>query len=83
MLAVVVVCDWLLERAQSLLPALHGLRIFAFVAPALLFGAYFLALLQTEGSTWSIHLLGGAVVLPGAAGWLLSYVAWPPTMPEP
>jgi len=34
--------------------------------------------LLTEGSQWSIHLLGGAVVLPGVAGWLLSYVAWPP-----
>lgn len=81
MLLAVAVCDWLLVRAQALLPATHGLRVFAFVAPALLFGAYFLALLQTEGSTWSIHLLGGAVVLPGVAGWLLSYVAWPPPAP--
>mgnify|MGYP001380051918 CR=1 FL=1 len=82
MLLAVGVCDWLLGRAQALLPRTHGLRSFAFVAPALLFGAYFLALLTTEGSRWSIHLLGGAVVLPGVAGWLLSYVAWPPAMPE-
>jgi hypothetical protein len=78
MLLAVGACDWLLQRGQGLLPATHGLRVFAFVAPALLFGAYFLALLLTEGSRWSIHLLGGAVVLPGVAGWLLSYVAWPP-----
>ncbi len=78
MLLAVLLCDWLLQRAQSLLPEVGGLRVFAFVAPSLLFGAYFLALLLTEGSRWSIHLLGGAVVLPGAAGWLLSYVAWGP-----
>lgn len=82
MIVSVLICDWLLQRAQSLLPSLQGLRIFAFVAPALLFGAYFLGLMLTEGSTWSIHLIGGAVVLPGAAGWLLSYLAWPPAVPQ-
>lgn len=79
----VIICDWLLQRAQSLLPALQGIRVFAFVAPALIFGAYFFALLLTEGSRWSIHLIGGAIVLPGIAGWLLSYVAWPPALPAP
>jgi hypothetical protein len=78
MLVAVLVSDWLLQRGQSLLPSAQGLRIFAFVAPALLFGAYFLALLLSEGSRWSIHLLGGAALLPGVAGWLLSYVAWLP-----
>lgn len=81
MLAAVLTCDWLLQRAQGLLPALQGMRVFALVAPALLVGAYFLALLLTEGSRWSIHLLAGAVALPGVAGWLLSYVAWPPALP--
>ena len=81
MIVAVVICDWLLHRAQVLLPSLQGIRVFAFVAPALLFGAYFFALVLTEGSRWSIHLIGGAVVLPGVAGWLLSYVAWPPTVP--
>jgi hypothetical protein len=81
MVVAVVICDWLLQRAQGLLPSTQGLRVFAFVAPALLFGAYFFGLLLTEGSQWSIHLIGGAVVLPGAAGWLLSYVAWPPPSP--
>ncbi len=82
LVAAVVVCDWLLARAQAALPDLLGLRVFTFVAPALLFGAYFLALLGTEGSRWSIHLLGGAVVLAGVAGWLLSYLAWPPALPD-
>jgi hypothetical protein len=82
MIVAVVICDWLLQRAQSLLPSLHGIRVFAFVAPALLFAAYFFALLLTEGSRWSIHLIGGAIVLPGIAGWLLSYVAWPPPAPS-
>jgi len=81
MVAAVLGCDWLLWRAQALLPATRGLRIFAFVAPALLFGAYFLALLQTEGSRWSIHLIAGAIFLPGVAALLLSYLAWPPELP--
>ncbi len=81
MIVAVIISDWLLQRAQGLLPSLQGIRVFAFVAPALLFGAYFFALLLTEGSRWSIHLVGGAVVLPGIAGWLLSYVAWPPAVP--
>ena len=81
MIVAVIICDWLLHRAQTLLPSLQGIRVFAFVAPALLFGAYFFALLLTEGSRWSIHLIGGAIVLPGIAGWLLSYVAWPPAIP--
>ncbi|MFO7635459.1 MAG: hypothetical protein R6W76_23135, partial [Caldilinea sp.] len=77
MLAAILVCDWLLARAQGMLPDATGLRIFAFIAPALLFGAYFLALVQTEGTRWSIHLIGGAIFLPGVVGLLLSYVAWP------
>jgi hypothetical protein len=83
MVVAVVICDWLLGRAQGLLPSQQGIRVFAFVAPALLFGAYFFALLLTEGSRWSIHLIGGAILLPGLAGWLLSYVAWPPSIPTP
>ena len=82
MLVAVLVSDLLLWRGQSLLPSPLGLRVLAFSAPVLLSGAYFLALLSSEGSRWSIHLLGGAIVLPGVAGLLLSYVAWPPEMPQ-
>lgn len=56
-------------------------RIFGFSAPVLLFGAYFLALLATEGSRWTIHMLSGTVVLAGVVGWLLSYLVVPPQMP--
>lgn len=56
-------------------------RIFGFSAPVLLFGAYFLALLATEGSRWTIHMLSGTVVLAGVAGWLLSYLVVPPQLP--
>lgn len=81
MLVAVIGCDWLLGWAQRRWPQTGRLRIFAFVAPLLLFGAYFGALLLTEGSHWTIHLIGGAIFLPAVAGLLLSYVAWPPAVP--
>lgn len=56
-------------------------RIFGFGAPVLIFGAYFLALLATEGSRWTIHMLSGTVVLAGMVGWLLSYLIVPPPVP--
>ncbi|MFO7635171.1 MAG: hypothetical protein R6W76_21675 [Caldilinea sp.] len=80
MLATIVICDWLLARALRMLPDTAGLHVLAFVAPVLLFGAYFFALLQTEGTRWSIHLVGAAIFLPGAARLLLNYVARPPAI---
>lgn len=58
------------------------LRIFAFAGPALLFGAYFAALMATEGTRWSIHLWTGAIFLTGIVGLLLSYLIAPPALPD-
>jgi hypothetical protein len=44
-------------------------------------GSYFIALLYTEGTHWSIHLWTGTVVEAGLAGWLLSYLIVPPATP--
>ena len=81
MLVGVVAADFLYFRLKPTADKPHTWRLFAFCAPVLLFGAYFLALLWTEGSVWTVHLLSGTVVLSGVAGWLLSYLVVPPEMP--
>jgi len=75
----------LADLLRSLLKPSHdhprAWRLFAFSAPVLVFGSYFLALLGTEGSRWTVHMLSGTVVLSGVMGWLLSYLVVPPGMP--
>jgi len=53
-------------------------RGFAFAAPALFTLCYFAALAVTDGIAWSAHLWLGTVVFAGLAGWLLSYLSFPP-----
>lgn len=81
MLAAILVIDMLRTRTQPSIRNPGGWRVFAFIAPALYFGAYVVALMLTEGSTWSVHMLSGMVVLAGIVGWLLSYLVMPPRMP--
>ncbi|MBI1294763.1 hypothetical protein GC175_07370 [bacterium] len=81
MMAVVVVLDLAIWRFRTALSQPDNLRLFAFSAPFLLFGAYFGVLAQTEGIGWSVHLWTGAVFLTGVTGLLLSYLLMPPPMP--
>jgi hypothetical protein len=74
MLLAIILADLLRRRFTAVRSNVYGLRVFAFLAPFLYMGAYFLALLLTEGTRWSIHLVSGTVVLAGATGWLLSYL---------
>lgn len=60
----------------------HAVRLFAFVVPALYFGALFLSLLTTDGMWWAIHMWAGVPVLAGVVGLFLSYLAFPPAIPE-
>jgi hypothetical protein len=83
MLAVVVVLDLVAWRFRTALRKPDNLRLFAFAAPFLLFGAYFGVLEPTEGIGWSIHLWTGAVFLTGVTGLLLSYLLLPPAIPAP
>ena len=81
MLVAVVVSEGvyrLLRPSSTRTVALHG---FAFAAPVLLLGSYFIAMLFTEGTSWSIHLWTGTVIEAGLVGWLLSYLVAPPAMP--
>lgn len=57
------------------------LRLFAFVSPIALFGAYYATLAATEGLAWSVHLWTGSVFLTGVTGLLLSYLLAPPAVP--
>lgn len=81
MLLATVTLDLLLWRLRATLNAVTLLRLFAIGAPILLFSAYYLALLVTEGTRWSVHLVTGSVALAGVVGWLLSYLVAPPALP--
>lgn len=81
MLLATAVLDFLLWRISSRLEATTTLRLFAFGAPVLLFSAYYLALMDTEGTRWSVHLVTGSVAMAGVVGWLLSYLVAPPVGP--
>ncbi len=81
MLAGILVAElWRLQLKPSA-TNINAWRLFAFGAPVLIFGAYFLALLYVEGSVWTIHMLTGTVILSGVVGWLLSYLIVPPAVP--
>jgi len=43
--------------------------------------AYFASLALTRGVWWSVHVWSGTVLLSGAVGWLLGYVALAPGRP--
>jgi len=60
----------------------RAVRLFAFGVPTVFYVCYFLALMLTEGVAWSVHAWTGAIVLAGAAGWLLSYLVLPPRSVE-
>lgn len=81
MMGAILLIDMLRIRLQPSLRNQGGWRVFAFIAPLLYNGAYIIAVLLTEGSLWSVHMLTGSVVLCGVAGWLISYLLLPPRMP--
>jgi hypothetical protein len=59
----------------------EALRLFACAVPMILYLVYFLTLWITRGIVWSVHLSVGSIVVSGVAGWLISYVLIPPTIP--
>ena len=69
--------------ADGLVLALHpgrehwGMRLFAFLVPAILYLLFFSALLLVGDLGWSLEFWGGTVLLAGFAGWLLSYAFFP------
>ena len=65
MLGGILLIDLLRIRLQPSLRNQGGWRVFAFIAPTLYSGSYIVAVLLTEGSVWSVHMLTGAIVLCG------------------
>ena len=66
---------------RALRPGLSdsGTRLFAFLSPAILYLLYFGAFKLTgQLGGWSFELWGGAVLLAGITGWLLSYAFFAP-----
>ena len=57
------------------------LRLFAFAVPVVLYLLYFLVLKLTSGVNWTIHLWLGTTFVAGIAGFLLSYLLVPSTVP--
>lgn len=51
-----------------------ALRLFTFSVPAILFALFFVILITTAGTWWSVHLWTGSVFLAGVVGLLLSYL---------
>lgn len=82
MIVATAILDLFLWRLRPRLDATTTLRLFAFSAPVFLYSAYYLVLLVTEGTRWSVHLVTGSMALAGVVGWLLSYLVAPPAVPE-
>lgn len=63
-------------------PARPGaFRLFAAAVPAVLFAVYFVALMGTDGITWSVALWSGSIATAAIVGWLMSYLLMPPAPP--
>lgn len=56
-------------------------RVFGFGVPALLYALYFLAVQLSGGIWWTPAVWSGAILLAGAIGLFISYVALPPRIP--
>lgn len=58
----------------------NALRVISLVLPMALYAAYFAIASQLAGIAWSVHMWAGMIVLAGAAGLLMSFVAVPPSV---
>ncbi|GIV95519.1 MAG: hypothetical protein KatS3mg057_0176 [Herpetosiphonaceae bacterium] len=73
--------DILIALLRPSLARPQALRLFAAAVPAIYYLLYFVALMATDGISWTVHAWAGAVGLAAVAGWLLSYLLLPPSVP--
>ncbi len=76
-----VVADLLLQVLKPSPGRPRSMRAFAFLVPWMLFLFYYLALIATAGTWWSIHMWLGVPLQAGVVGLFLSYLVVPPETP--
>ena len=82
-LAAGLLIDALLWRLQPTAARRAQLRVFAFVAPVILYALYYLTLqLAGGGIGWVIHLWAGGILIAGITGWITSFAVVPPAALE-
>lgn len=72
-----VFADVLYRLARPSLDRVGSFRIFAALVPLVMFSLYYVTIWLTDTIEWTVHVWAGSVVLAGAAGLLLSYLAVP------
>jgi hypothetical protein len=77
-----IVGDVLLRLLKPGRDNLLAWRVFAFVVPLVLCLVYFVVLITRVGTWWEIHKWLGVTFLAAFVGVLLSYLAFPPALPE-
>ena len=70
--------DALMHLLRPSLERPRATRIFAGMLPAMLYAYYLATVALSGGIWWSPHLISGAVTLAAIAGWLMSYLIFPP-----
>ena len=81
-LAAGIVGDVLLRTLKPTRAKLLAMRVFAFAVPFTLCLVYFLLLITQVGIWWEIHKWLGICFFAAASGIFLSYLAFPPALPE-
>jgi hypothetical protein len=77
-----IVGDVLLRLLKPGRDNLLAWRIFAFVVPLVFYLVYFVVLITRIGTWWEVHKWLGVTFLAAFVGVLLSYLAFPPALPE-
>jgi hypothetical protein len=74
-------CDWLIRVLRPNTSNVWSFRLFALLAPVLLWTSYFVVVAIAYHLGWAIELSAGAVVLTGLATMTLSYLIAPSPIP--
>lgn len=57
-------------------------HLFAFLAPVIIYTGYFLTIIYMDSTWWTVHAWVGTIAMAGIAGWLVSYLVYPPAVPH-